>query len=56
MQQTNSSARARQPLLWGSYQLNPGRRCVKAPVSGDAAEIPLWRGDLLIEEVNKSKC
>ena len=48
MQQTSSSARPH--LAMG--QLNSiGQRCVKAPVNGDMAEISLWRGDLLIEEV-----
>jgi hypothetical protein len=51
MQQTNSSAR--QHLAWNSSN-SIGQRRVKGPVSGDTAEIPLWRGDLLTEEVNKS--
>ena len=48
MQQTNSSERRH--LAMG--QLSPIRQSrVKGPVSRDTVEIPLWRGDLLIEEV-----
>ena len=50
MQQTNSSARRH--LAMG--QLNR-QRYARAQTSGDAAEISLWRGDLLTEEVNKSQ-
>jgi hypothetical protein len=52
VQQTNSSSRRH--LAMGQLNLIQ-QRCVKAPVSRDTAEIPLWRGDLLTEEVDKSK-
>ena len=54
MKQINSAARrqVRDGQL-NSIQAAPR---VKALVSSDTAEIPLWRRDLLIEEVNKSKC
>jgi len=52
MQQTNSSARRH--LAMGQLNSIQAAPRVKGPVSGDTAEIPLWRGDLLTEEVNKS--
>jgi len=54
MQQTNSPAR--QHLAMGQLNSIQAAPRVKGPVSGDTAEIPLWRGDLLTEEVDKSKC
>jgi hypothetical protein len=48
MQQINSPAR--QHLAMGS-STQSRQSCVKGPASRDTAEIPLWRGDLLIEEV-----
>jgi hypothetical protein len=41
---------------FATEQLNSiqAARRAKAPVSRDTAEISLWQGDLLTEEVNKS--
>ncbi len=43
MQQTNSSAR--QHLAMGQLNSIQAAPRVKGPVSGDTAEIPLWRGE-----------
>ena len=54
MQQTNSSAR--QHLAMGQLNSIQAAPRVKGPVSRDTAEIPLWREDLLIDEVQLLCC